>query len=408
MSWELKKLDEIVLVKSGKRLPKGHSFIIKPTDHPYIRARDIKNGKINVEAPVYINNDTFNKISKYTVSENDVVITIVGANVGDIAIIDAKYSGANLTENAAKLIPKNNNELSPKFLKYSLFGDTQKSKFQQIAMAAAQPKLGFYKIKDFEINVPNIQTQKRIANILSAYDDLIQNNLKHIKLLEQAAQNIYKEWFVKLRFPGHKNTPINEETGLPEGWEEKGLCEFSSFKQYKTKIKVYEGEKEYLATANVDGIKISERGECFSFDKKPSRAQIAPPLNSVWFARMSNTDKVLCFTENTNNDIMISSGFAGFKAEEKVFLPFLFCTINNDVFSNLKDSYSTGSTQVSINNKSINSIRFIEPEIQKIKEFGEKLYPSLEMINKLFVTNKKLNAARDILLPRLMNRTIEV
>ena len=102
MSWELKKLDEIVLVKSGKRLPKGHSFIIKPTNHPYIRARDIKNGKINVEAPVYINDDTFNKISKYTVSENDVVITIVGANVGDIAIIDAKYSGANLTENAAK------------------------------------------------------------------------------------------------------------------------------------------------------------------------------------------------------------------------------------------------------------------------------------------------------------------
>lgn len=253
-----------------------------------------------------------------------------------------------------------------------------------------------------------LNSQKRIADILSAYDDLIENNLKRIKLLEKAAQNIYKEWFVNLRFPGHENTPINEETGLPLGWEEKGLCEFNSFKQYKAKIKVYEGEKEYLATANVDGIKISERGEYFSFDKKPSRAQIAPPSNSVWFARMSNTDKVLCFTEGTDNNLIISSGFAGFKAEEKVFLPFLFCTIRNDFFSNLKDSYSTGSTQVSINNKSINSIRFIEPEVQKIKEFGEKLYPSLEMINKLFVTNKKLKAARDILLPRLMNRTIEL
>ena len=280
--------------------------------------------------------------------------------------------------------------------------------FDNYNSGSAQPSLNRNFIYPIKINIPPLQTQKRIADILSAYDDLIENNLKRIKLLEQAAQNIYKEWFVNLRFPGHENTPINLETGLPGGWEEKGLCEFNSFKQYKAKIKVYEGEKEYLATANVDGIKISERGEYFSFDKKPSRAQIAPPSNSVWFARMSNTDKVLCFTEDTNNDLIISSGFAGFKAEEKVFLPFLFCTINNDVFSNLKDNYSTGSTQVSINNKSINSIRFIEPEIQKIREFGEKLYPSLEMINKLFVTNKKLKAARDILLPRLMNRTIEV
>ena len=69
----------------------------------------------------------------------------------------------------------------------------------------------------------SLQTQKRIADILSAYDDFIENNLKRIKLLEQAAQNIYKEWFVNLRFPGHENTPINEETGLPEGWEKKDL-----------------------------------------------------------------------------------------------------------------------------------------------------------------------------------------
>ena len=68
-------------------------------------------------------------------------------------------------------------------------------------------------LKAISFNYPKLQTQKRIADILSAYDDLIENNLKRIKLLEQAAQNIYKEWFVNLRFPGHENTAINEETG---------------------------------------------------------------------------------------------------------------------------------------------------------------------------------------------------
>lgn len=399
MSWEIFKLSEVSkVVDSLHQTPK-----YSEAGYPMVRVTDVKGGYLSLENTYKVNQEVFSQFSKnHKPEQGDIIITRVGS-YGLSSYVNTN-SDFCLGQNTAVIIPKINN----KFLYYVMSSHIAKNQIEALITGSSYKSISLGHIRNLEIPTPPLQTQKRIADILSAYDDLIENNLKRIKLLEQAAQNIYKEWFVNLRFPGHENTPINGETGLPEGWEEKGLCEFSSFKQYKTKIKVYEGEKEYLATANVDGIKISERGEYFSFDKKPSRAQIAPPLNSVWFARMSNTDKVLCFTENTNNDIMISSGFAGFKAEEKVFLPFLFCTINNDVFSNLKDSYSTGSTQVSINNKSINSIRFIEPEIQKIKEFGEKLYPSLEMINKLFVTNKKLKAARDILLPRLMNRTIEV
>ncbi|MDC3182408.1 restriction endonuclease subunit S [Flavobacteriaceae bacterium] len=341
----------------------------------------------------------FTTDSKRESNIGDLIFCVRGSTTGRMNWANQIYS---LGRGVCAIRGKTDNDT--KYIKYVL--DVKLNSLLKFAGGGTFPNLKKDDIKDFKI--PILKEKDKLVSIISAYDDLIENNLKRIKLLEQAAQNIYKEWFVNLRFPGHENTPINEETGLPEGWGEKGLCEFASFVQYKVKIKKYEGEKEYLATANVDGIKISEQGEYFSFDKKPSRAQIAPPLNSVWFARMSNTEKVLCFTENTNNDLMISSGFAGFKAEEKEFLPFLFCTINSDVFSKLKDSYATGSTQVSINNKSINSIRFIEPKIQTIKEFGEKIYPSLEMINKLFVTNKKLKAARDIMLPRLMNRTIEV
>ena len=211
-----------------------------------------------------------------------------------------------------------------------------------------------------------------------------------------------------MRFPGHENTPINSETGLPEGWSEKSICEFDSFKQYKVKIKPFEGEREYLATANISGIKIDERGEYFSYENKPSRAQIQPPVDSVWFARMSKTDKVLFLTENSNNNFMISSGFAGFKAEKKEHLPFLFCLINDTLFSDLKDSYSTGSTQISINNNSLKSINLIEPQIDVIEKFGSKTYDSLKLINHLFRTNEQLKKARDILLPRLMNQTIKV
>ena len=107
------------------------------------------------------------------------------------------------------------NFLFDTFLKNNSF----QSYAQRFATGATIKNLGLKAVRDYEFNLPPIQTQKRIADILSAYDDLIENNLKRIKLLEQAAQNIYKEWFVNLRFPGHENTPVNEETGIPEGWE---------------------------------------------------------------------------------------------------------------------------------------------------------------------------------------------
>jgi type I restriction enzyme, S subunit len=409
MSWELKILNEIVLVKSGKRLPKGHSFITEATNHPYIRARDIKNGKIKVESPVFINDDTFNIISRYTVSENDVVITIVGANVGDIAIIDSEYDGANLTENAAKLIPKDNNILSPKFLKYSLFGDIQKSKFQQIAMAAAQPKLGFYKIKDFEINVPNIQTQKRIADILSAYDDLVENNLKRIKLLEAAAQNIYKEWFVNLRFPGYENTPINEETGLPVGWDKITIEEY-------TKVASRGPSLNYKIDVGFPVLNQSciRNGEI--------------ELDKVRIAEKLKENKQHCYLEI--NDILINSmgqGTLG-RVSKNNSISEKFIIHNCITFLRAKDDYSQtllyhfisskekyfisisqGSTgQTTLKLSLIKELEINAPSTDLMKSFDNQVLPMWIQIGLLKNQNQKLKAARDILLPRLMNRTIEV
>ncbi|WP_299055844.1 restriction endonuclease subunit S [uncultured Polaribacter sp.] len=389
MSWELKKLNEIVLVKSGKRLPKGHNFVSKATNHPYIRARDIKNGKIKIEEPVYISENTFNVISRYTVSENDLVITIVGANVGDIAFVDSEHDGANLTENAAKLTPKDSDALSPKFLKYSLFGDVQKSKFQQIAMAAAQPKLGLYKIKDFEISTPPLQTQKRIADILSAYDDLIENNLKRIKLLEQAAQNIYKEWFVNLRFPGHENTPINNETGLPEGWEEKALGEFTQIKKGKniTKSTIKEGNVPVVA----GGLKPAYYH---------NTSNTSNPVITV-SASGANAGYVNMYLE----DIWASDcSYIDSKLSDSVF--FIHNLLSNQ--QELIFGMQRGAAQPHVYPKDLKRAEFVIPDKGLIQKFEEQVSAQYDMKRVLNKQNQKLKAARDILLPRLMNRTIEV
>ncbi len=218
MSWPMAPIEAIASVKGGKRLPKGHDFSPVPTDHPYIRARDIGDNRITFAEPVYVTDHTFSRIKNYTVSEGDVVVTIVGANIGDIGFITGDFEGANLTENAARLCV-NKALCDPKFLSLQLSSPRAKVKFQLLTGGSAQGKLGLYKINAFDVLLPPLQIQSRIASILSAYDDLIENNRRRIELLEQAARLLYKEWFVHLRFPGHEHVTITD--GVPEGWEKK-------------------------------------------------------------------------------------------------------------------------------------------------------------------------------------------
>lgn len=408
MSWEVVHIGDNCEVLSAKRI-----FAKDYVDSgiPFYRSKEIIYKAFNQFEgdEVFIKEERFNEIkNKFGApKKGDVLISSVGNRSGISYWVKDEYDFYFKDGNLI-WFRNFNDVMSSKYLVYFLNSKLGQAKINNMFIGAAQKALTIEGVKRIKLSLPPSETQKQIADILSAYDDLIENNLKRIKLLEQAAQNIYKEWFVNMRFPSHENTTINSETGLPEGWEEKGICEFNSFKQYKSKIQPFEGEKEYLATANVNGIAIEERGDSFTYENKPSRAQIHPPLNSIWFARMSETDKVLFITEKTNNDFMISSGFAGFKAEKKELLPFLFCLINNSKFSKLKDANATGSTQVSINNKSLNSIKFIEPTYEMIEKFGALNYDSLELIQHLFKANEKLKSARDILLPRLMNQTIEV
>ena len=134
-----------------------------------------------------------------------------------MGIVPDDLSRANLTENAAK-ITEISNEVDHKYLMYYLRSPAGQGAIKNRTGGTSQPKLALYKIADIEFPYRPLVTQRRIASILSAYDDLIENNRRRIQLLEQAARRFYKEWFVHLRFPGHEHVKIKD--GVPEGWEE--------------------------------------------------------------------------------------------------------------------------------------------------------------------------------------------
>ena len=225
MNFRSYEIKDICKIKSGKRLPKGTDFSEKPTKHKYIRARDIKNGKIDGSDLGYISEETQKKIERYIVNTNDIIITIAGT-IGEVALVSKKFDGVNLTENAVRLT-EFSKDVCPEFLAYILKSPERKEYMEQVAGGSAQPKLGIYKIEAIKVDLPDVQIQHKIADILSTYDNLIENNQKQIKLLEEAAQRLYKEWFVDLQFPGYENTKIVD--GVPEGWTRNPIQDFISY-----------------------------------------------------------------------------------------------------------------------------------------------------------------------------------
>jgi len=261
--------------------------------------------------------------------------------------------------------------------------------------------------------LPPLPTQRKIAAILSAYDGLIENNLRRITILEEMAQDLYREWFVKFRFPGHQHARFTDSPlgKIPAGWEVKGAMENRSWSFIRTSIGPYEGIKRYYATADIGGITITGDGIEYAYSQKPSRAQKQPLLNSVWFARMQETYKVLAVAKpnaalSTNS--MLSSGFAGFEAPDEYSLAFLFLTIKSKEFHSEKDRYCTGATQRSLTNDGLSRILTISPPGEVVDTFGRVALVFVELILALQQRNQALRRTRDLLLPRLISGEVDV
>ena len=210
MKWEKKKLCECTeYITDGDHQPapkadKGVHFI---------KIKDIVNNQVSFDAQVYVPQEYYDNLPmERKPQKEDVLYTVVGSfGIPSYVQTDELFC---FERNIALLHP--NKDIEPRFLYYSLKNPAFYKGVEIVANGSAQKLIPLSKLKDLKISVPDKEAQRHIADILSAYDDLIENNQKQIKLLEEAAQRLYKEWFVDLNFPGHENTKIVD--GVPEGW----------------------------------------------------------------------------------------------------------------------------------------------------------------------------------------------
>ena len=392
------RLVDICDIKSGKRIPKGMDYVEYPTEYPYIRARDIKDGRIKTDSLIYLEKPVYEKIKRYIINSGDIAITIVGASVGDVGYADDDVDGYNLTENAVRLTHFNK-DINGRYLFYMLYQKQYHDYMQLVAGAAAQPKLGIYKVERIKVSMPDREEQDRVVEVLSSYDHLININSKEIEMLEALAEKYYLSWFVLFKYPGNEKAEFQEQNPkgwilkscktmkIPKGWHYGELQELGEFIRGRniTAAEMIEGDipvisaglqpSGYHNEANVfgDSLTVSASGANAGFLKYN--------LNDVWAADCS-------YYQHDNNLWFIYSS-----------LRFL-----QPVISNLQ----CGAAQPHVYPKHLNRLQILIPSQDIIEGYCNLVSPIFENIRLLQRKIKLLESQRDMLIPRLMGGKIKI
>ena len=332
----------------------------------------------------YISEDLYKKVSNEfgVPKENDLLITTRGT-IG-IPYLYKRTDRFYFADGNLTWIKDFDSNLYSKFLYYWFQSYEGRKKFEALAKGTAQKAVPISGIKTLEIELPSLKSQKRIADILSAYDDLIENNQKQIKLLEEAAQRLYKEWFVDLRFPGHENTKIVD--GVPEGWSRTNINEILTFHRgYDlTKNEMKAGRYPVVGSTTVIGyhneFKIKGPGIVTGHSGSLGKYQFI--WDNFW---------------PHNTSLYISD----YKDHNIFFVYSLLQTVD---FASLNN----GGAIPTLNRNVLSNIEVIEPTDELQEMFAKIAEAQYRKIRNLEKQNNQLKMARDVLLPKLMSGEVEV
>lgn len=381
--WKKVKLGEICeYVTSGGTPLASREDYYNPGTIPWLKTKEVNYCRIT-ETENYISEKGLNNSSAKIIPENSVIMAMYGQGdtAGRVAI-----NKIPLTTNQAccnLIINKEKADYNFVYYKLSTIYDT----IVALKSGGAQPNLNAGKVKGLEITLPPLPTQQKIASVLSAYDDLIENNRKQIKLLEEAALKLYKEWFVKLNFPGHETTKIAD--GVPDGWKKGKLSDLGEFKRGKTitKDQTLSGSVPVVA----GGLEPAYYHDEFNTES---------PVITV-----SGSGANAGFTRMYNERVWASD--CSFLDSSKCdCLFFIYCVLKSSTA--IVDSLQKGAAQPHVYAKDINALEILIPNKNILEKFEKLTKPYFNKIKNCQLSIVNLQLARDKLLPKLMNGEIEV
>ena len=404
------KLGEVVNTQ------KGYAFKSKwysDEGTKIVKVSDFTYDSIDTSSLISIPNEIAEDYKKYKLDVNDVIIQTVGSwpsnpasVVGKVIRVPNKVSGALLNQNAVKLIP--DDRVDKKYLFYLLKSPTFKGYIINTAQgAASQASITLDSIKHFKFDLPDLETQQKIASILSAFDDLIENNTRRIAILEETARLIYREWFVHYCYPGHEDDRL-EDSGtdlgdVPEGWETVEAQDIINFNPRTSLDK--DKERRYLPMGNVsENSMVIDDSE---LEKRTGGSGTKFKNLDTLFARITPS------LENGKTGFVqfLSDGEIALGSTEFIVMRsidvnpyYVYCLARDDRFRETAIKSMAGASgrqRVRVN--SIKEYKLPLPSKKILNAFDRIVKPMFEQIQLLTEHNKNLRSTRDLLLPKLIS-----
>lgn len=389
MSYPKVPIGELVSLRQGFAINKNtkHHISDAPTALPLLRIADMKDKVQNVFVK-----DTIP--AHFIAKPEDIIYT----RTGQVGLVFTDQYGV-IHNNCFTVTPNDAETLNRYYLYYVLQSEDFYSAANNLASGAAQPDLPHGAFRSIEIPIPPLASQIRIAEILKGYDDLIENNQKQIKLLEEAAQRLYKEWFVDLRFPGHETTPITD--GIPEGWTVQSMNDIAEY------INGYAFKPTDWGTVGKPIIKIKEMGSGVTTDTPRNTGEDIPEkynvtAGNILFSWSATLSAMIWDEEDGLLNQHLFKVIPGEGISREFVLQSILKTL--DEFSNL----TTGSTMKHIQRGKLKEVKVNVPPTELMEQYRNISEPIREQILNVKRQIILLREARDRLLPKMMNGEIEV
>ena len=397
--WEIKRINELGGISRGRsrHRPRDDKSLYGGK-YPFVQTGDVK------ATEFYLRNysQTYNEkgLSQSKLWKKGTLCITIAANIAETAILSMD---ACFPDSIVGFVPFEGIS-DVRFVKYSF--DMLKKEMQLASLGATQDNFSVDKMLKFKFIVPNFSTQKRIADIISAYDDMIENNNCRIELLEKSAKELYKEWFVRFRFPNYKKSKF--VNGLPEGWEVKQLKDYGRIETGKTpptsNAENYSTDIMFIKTPDMHGntfvIQTEERLSVKGHKTQPKKLL---PENSIMVSCIGTGGVVAINAEKAHTNQQINSIIV----DDIKYLEWLYFTCQY-----LKETIelfgATGATMTNLSKGKFEKLKVVNPSRDLIYQFNDKTKSIFIEIKNLMKQNQNLKKQRDLLLPRLMSGKLEV
>lgn len=407
MSWEIKKLkDCCISIADGDHLPPPKS----ESGVPFVTIANVDSyNHFDFTNTMFVPQSYYDKLDdKRKARKGDILLTVVGSYGIPIYITDGTPF---VFQRHIAILRPNPSVIDSRFLYYTMLSGSFYAQADAYAVGAAQKTISLTSLRQMKIAVPSLDIQRKIADSLFHFDYLIDNNNKRIKLLEQMAENLYKEWFVRFRFPNHENTEF--ENGIPKGWEYikfENILSFDRGISYSSKEIDCEDGLNLINLKNIDAFGGFRRDGTKKYNGKYKETQVVKKGDLVIGVTDMTQDRrtvgATALIPTIDGMSVISADLV--KVVSNIPNIYLFCLCRYGFYSKYFSQFANGANVLHLKPNALLNKKVLLPPNELIDSFVKKAAKIIELIDELNLANDNLIKQRDLLLPRLMSGKLEV